>query len=78
MHPDYWGTGLAREGVELAVSSIRGSGRVPRLWVLADNHLARGLYDHLGWKPTGRTQPAEWPPYPQELELSLTEFAHGG
>jgi len=78
VHPDHWGTGLAREGVGLAVSSIRGSGRVPRLWVLADNHLARGLYDHLGWTPTGRTQPAEWPPYPQELELALTEFAHGG
>ncbi|HEX5088281.1 MAG TPA: GNAT family N-acetyltransferase [Nocardioides sp.] len=77
VHPDHWGTGLAREGVELAVSAIRASGRVPRLWVLVDNQRARGLYGHLGWQPTGRTQRAEWPPYPREIELSLTESGHG-
>ena len=71
VHPDHWGTGLARQGVELAVDGIRSAGLVPRLWVLAANHRARGLYDHLGWVPTGREQPAEWPPYPVELELAL-------
>jgi GNAT superfamily N-acetyltransferase len=71
VHPDHWGRGLAREGVELAVAGIRSAGRMPVLWVLADNHRARGLYDHLGWHPTGREQPAEWPPYPVELELTL-------
>ena len=71
VHPDHWGTGLARQGVELAVDGIRSAGLVPMLWVLAANHRARGLYDHLGWVPTGREQPAEWPPYPVELELAL-------
>jgi GNAT superfamily N-acetyltransferase len=71
VHPDHWGTGLAREGVELAVAGIRAAGRTPALWVLVDNHRARGLYDHLGWEPSGREQQAEWPPYPVEMELEL-------
>ena len=41
------------------------------------HHRARALYEHLGWEPTGREQPAEWPPYPTELEYRLPEFAHG-
>jgi hypothetical protein len=36
--------------------------------VLRENTRARGLYEHLGWAPTGREQAAEWPPYPVELE----------
>ena len=71
VHPDRWGTGLARAGVELAVAGIRAAGSTPSLWVLVENHRARGLYEHLGWRPTGRQQPAEWPPYPVEMELSL-------
>jgi predicted GNAT family acetyltransferase len=71
VHPDHWGAGLARQGVELAVSAILGAGRTPVLWVLAANHRARGLYEHLGWEPTGRERPAEWPPYPVEMELVL-------
>lgn len=74
VHPDHWGTGLAREAVELAVAGIRGT---PTLWVLAANHRARGLYVHLGWVPTGLVQDAEWPPYPQELQLHLPESGHG-
>jgi len=71
VHPDHWGEGLAGQGVALAVAAIRTAGGVPRLWVLVDNHRARGLYDHLGWEPTGREQAAEWPPYPTEIELEL-------
>ena len=77
VHPDRWGTGLAREGVALAVSGIRSLGLVPRLWVLVLNHRARDLYAHLGWEPTGREQHAEWPPYPREMELWLPESGHG-
>ena len=77
VHPDRWGRGLATAGVERAVTAIRAAGRVPVLWVLVANHRARGLYEHLGWEPTGREQPAEWPPYPTELEYRLPEFAHG-
>ena len=76
VHPDHWGTGLAREGVELAVTGIRYAGRVPTLWVLVANHRARGLYEHLGWEPTGREQAAEWPPYPTEAEYRLPESEH--
>jgi GNAT superfamily N-acetyltransferase len=77
VHPDRWGSGLATAGIERAVATIRDAGRVPVLWVLVANDRARGLYEHLGWEPTGREQPAEWPPYPTELELCLPESAHG-
>ena len=63
VRPELWGSGLARAAVE------RASG-VRRLWVLRDNARARGLYEHLGWTPTGREQEAEWPPYPVELEYA--------
>jgi GNAT superfamily N-acetyltransferase len=78
VHPDHWGEGLARRGVSLAVAAIRATGRTPRLWVLTANHRARGLYDHLGWEPTGREQQAEWPPYPVEIELSLPSRPQAG
>jgi GNAT superfamily N-acetyltransferase len=77
VRPDRWGQGLAREGVELAVAAIRASGRTPTLWVLDANRRARAVYEHLGWEPTGRQRPAEWPPYPTELELGLPQSAHG-
>ena len=77
VHPDRWGSGLARSAVARSVAAIRASGRTPVLWVLAANHRARRLYDHLGWEPTGREQPAEWPPYPVELQLRMPESGHG-
>jgi GNAT superfamily N-acetyltransferase len=61
VRPEQWGRGLARRAVERATG-------VRRLWVLRENARARGLYEHLGWTPTGREQQAEWPPYPVELE----------
>ena len=73
VHPDRWGSGLATAGIERAVASIRAAGRAPVLWVLVANHRARGLYEHLGWEPTGREQSAEWPPYPAEVEYRLRE-----
>jgi GNAT superfamily N-acetyltransferase len=75
--PAYWGTGLARAGVDRAVTAIRAAGRTPRLWVLEANDRARGLYEHLGWSPTGREQRSEWPPHPMELELELRESPRG-
>lgn len=67
VHPDAWGTGAARAAVEYAVDRM---GPRPTLWCLADNHRARGLYEHLGWVPTGRTRRAEWPPHPGEIEYT--------
>jgi GNAT superfamily N-acetyltransferase len=61
VRPEQWGRGLARSAVD------RASG-VRRLWVLRENARARGFYEHLGWRATGREQQAEWPPYPVELE----------
>jgi GNAT superfamily N-acetyltransferase len=63
VRPERWGTGLARRAIERAAG-------VSRLWCLVENHRARGLYEHLGWQPTGREQSAEWPPYPREMEYA--------
>ncbi|HEX3930681.1 MAG TPA: GNAT family N-acetyltransferase [Nocardioides sp.] len=63
VRPECWGTGRARRAVERAVG-------VRRLWVLRDNARARGFYEHLGWRPTGLEQEAEWPPYPTEVEYA--------
>jgi GNAT superfamily N-acetyltransferase len=61
VRPERWGSGLARQAVERASD-------VTRLWCLVENHRARGLYEHLGWRPTGVERDAEWPPYPREME----------
>jgi GNAT superfamily N-acetyltransferase len=61
VRPERWGQGLARAAIQRAEG-------VRRLWVLRDNHRARGLYEHLGWSPSGVEQLAEWPPHPVELE----------
>lgn len=66
VHPDAWGTGLGRAGVERAVTA-----GARHLTVLAANRRARRLYEHLGWRPTGATQECPWPPHPVELEYSL-------
>ncbi|HXH78004.1 GNAT family N-acetyltransferase [Nocardioides sp.] len=66
VHPDAWGTGLATAGVRRAVHH-----GVVRLWVLAANRRARGLYEHLGWRPTGVEQECPWVPHPTELEYAL-------
>ncbi len=71
VHPDHWGSGLARAGVERAVSAIREGGETPYLKCLVENHQARGLYDHLGWVPTGVRGEAEFPPHPEEMEYVL-------
>jgi GNAT superfamily N-acetyltransferase len=65
VRPDHWGAGLGRAGVHRAVSA-----GARRLWVLADNGRARGLYESLGWTPTGKRQECPWPPFPTELEYA--------
>lgn len=71
VHPDEWGHGLAGRALARSVAAIRAGGRVPRLWCLAANARALGMYEHLGWRRTGAERAAEWPPYPVELGLSL-------
>jgi ribosomal protein S18 acetylase RimI-like enzyme len=65
VHPDRWGQGLAREAVERAVAA-----GATRLWCLVDNQQAWGLYEHLGYRETGSSRQAPWPPYPTEVELA--------
>ena len=68
VHPDAWGRGLGRAGVERAVAHI-GPGAT--LWVLEANHRARALYDRLGWRPTVATQECPWPPHPTARAMVL-------
>lgn len=65
VHPERWGTGLARALLDVACTDIDGP---VRLWCLELNTRARGLYEHLGWTPTGTRRESPFPPYPVELE----------
>lgn len=67
VRPEHWRSGL---GSRLLAEATAGARR-PALWVLAENHRARQVYERRGWTPTGRTQQAEFPPYPTEIELEL-------
>jgi GNAT superfamily N-acetyltransferase len=66
VHPDAWGTGLARAGVARALAH-----GARRLWVLEANQRARRLYEGLGWSPTGVEQECPWVPHPTELEYAF-------
>jgi GNAT superfamily N-acetyltransferase len=68
VHPQHWGTGIARQLLNAACEQVDGP---IRLWCLVDNHGARGLYEHLGWRPTGNEEPAVFPPHPQQMEYQL-------
>lgn len=70
VHPRRWRQGWGGALVERAVSRM---GPQPRLWCLVENRPARKLYEGLGWEPTGGEQPAEWPPYPTEIEYVRNE-----
>ncbi len=73
VHPDHWGHGLAKAGVERALSAIKAGGATEaRLWCLEDNDRAQELYRRLGWGTTGTTRPAPWPPHPMECELAVS------
>ena len=63
VRPSHWSAGLGRAGVLRATAA-----GATRLWVLEENHRARGLYTALGWAPSGVTQECPFPPYPTELE----------
>ena len=66
VHPRHWRHGHARRALDVATARME----TPTLWMLEQNHRARGLYEHLGWVPTGRSRPAEFPPHPTEIELA--------
>lgn len=71
--PASWGHGLGEAAVSRALAALRDQGlRTARLWCLAENDRARALYERLGWRVTGAEQEAPWPPYPREVEYTLT------
>lgn len=71
VRPDHWGTGLATQAIEEALQGMGLRGSVEAsLWCLEENHRARRLYEHLGWRPTGDRQPAAWPPHPTEMRYA--------
>ena len=71
VHPDRWGQGLATGAITQVVRGIAAQGgSVAELWCLEDNHRARRLYDHLGWRVTGDRREAPWPPHPTEMRYA--------
>lgn len=71
VHPDQWSRGLATAGIRAALSAmVRRGTTLASLWVLADNHRARRLYEHLGWSATDDEREAPWPPHPLELRYT--------
>ncbi|HEU4513791.1 MAG TPA: GNAT family N-acetyltransferase [Nocardioidaceae bacterium] len=68
VHPDRWGEGLATAGMEAAVAGMAARGTTEaHLWVLAENHRARRLYERLGWTAVEDRREAPWPPHPVEI-----------
>lgn len=71
VHPDHWGEGLARAAVEAALNAMALRGATSAsLWCLELNDRARGVYEHLGWRPAGETRDAQWPPHPVEMRYT--------
>ncbi len=71
VRPDHWGRGLASAAIEVALHAMDRRGcTVASLWCLEDNHRARRLYEHLGWRPEADRQEAPWPPHPTEMRYS--------
>jgi RimJ/RimL family protein N-acetyltransferase len=71
VRPDHWGRGLASAAIEVALDAMDRRGcTVASLWCLEDNHRARRLYEHLGWRPEADRQEAPWPPHPTEMRYS--------
>lgn len=69
VRPDAWRRGLATRVLEHALATPDGS--PSRLWCLAENHQALAFYAARGWVRTGRSRRAEFPPFPEEVELTV-------
>jgi RimJ/RimL family protein N-acetyltransferase len=72
--PAWWGTGRAEALHDYAVAALRsrpGEAGPLRLWVLVDNHRARGFYGRLGWVDSGVRDYEVFPPYPEKMEMLL-------
>jgi GNAT superfamily N-acetyltransferase len=71
VRPDRWGTGLASSAIATALRAMDRRGTtLAQLWCLEENHRARRVYEHLGWRPTTDRQRAPWPPHPVEMRYT--------
>ena len=71
VHPDHWGKGLASTAIETVLRALDRRGcTTASLWCLEDNHRARRLYEHLGWRPEPERREAPWPPHPTEMRYT--------
>ncbi|MEO5709371.1 MAG: GNAT family N-acetyltransferase [Nocardioidaceae bacterium] len=71
VHPDHWGDGLATTAIETVLHAMDERGTtIADLWCLEENHRARRLYEHLGWRATPDRREAPWPPHPTEMRYT--------
>lgn len=72
VRPEAWGHGWGSAALSRAEAAMAASGAATAmLWVLRDNDRARGWYERRGWRATGVTREAPWPPYPPEWEYAV-------
>jgi ribosomal protein S18 acetylase RimI-like enzyme len=66
--PEQWGSGLAQQLHDEAVTRIAAGGHDSAvLHVLVDNARARRFYERNGWAADGDPSPSPWPPYPEQI-----------
>jgi GNAT superfamily N-acetyltransferase len=54
VNPTSWGDGVGKLLLAAGIGALRATGREPiNLWVLEQNHRARGFYEHEGFVRTG-------------------------
>jgi RimJ/RimL family protein N-acetyltransferase len=71
VRPDWWGRGLATSAITTVLRSMSRRGATEAtLWCLEENHRARRLYEHLGWRAAPERRPAPWPPHPTEMRYT--------
>jgi GNAT superfamily N-acetyltransferase len=70
--PERWGSGIGTllHDAVLRLLSEQG-GTQCALWVLTENHQARGFYERRGWKLDGRTRQAQFPPFPPAVGYTI-------
>jgi GNAT superfamily N-acetyltransferase len=70
--PAFWGRGVGRELHDYVLERLRerGSERC-HLWVLEENHRARGFYERRGWELNGETRVVPFPPNPVDVGYTI-------
>jgi GNAT superfamily N-acetyltransferase len=68
----FWGRGVGAELHDYVLDRLRerGSERC-HLWVLEENHRARGFYERRGWQLNGETRVVPFPPNPIDVGYTI-------